>query len=194
MAAPPAQAHSKRDPSHPQCSPSIGAGSEQNGPAPTGDGLRHEDYRLRPCRRDASRGARDAPVAGRSPGRRATGERDRGLRHPRHGRAPSRPDRRLESRVGDPRLRAVPSADPRGYVADRRPSPAGRLVPCHRGRGRDRVSLRARPPMPGTRFWPPSARCIPPWKWSTHAFPPSVQSVPSVRGRISRTMAPCPWY
>src|SRR4051794_33143486 len=36
-------------------------------------------------------------------------------------------------------------ADPRGYVADRRPSPAGRLVPCHRGRGRDRVPLRARP-------------------------------------------------
>jgi hypothetical protein len=32
MAAPPAQAHAKRDPSHPQCSPSIGAGSEQSDP------------------------------------------------------------------------------------------------------------------------------------------------------------------
>src|SRR3954471_1884194 len=57
MAAPPAQAHSKRDPSHARCSPGIGAGSEQNAPAPTGDGLRHEDRRLRPCRRDASPGA-----------------------------------------------------------------------------------------------------------------------------------------
>src|SRR3954466_866204 len=57
-----------------------------------------------------------------------------------------------------------------------------------------RALPRRAPPMPGTRFWPPSARCIPPWRSSTHAFPRSVQSMPSVRGRISRTMAPCPWY
>ena len=46
--------------------------------------------------------------------------------------------------------------------------------------------------IPATRFWPPSIQCIQLSRSSTRALPRSVPSIRSVKGRISRTMAPSP--
>src|SRR5215211_5076304 len=72
-AALPAQARSARDHSQSRCSPHTGAGSEPRAPAPPGEGLRHEDRRLRPCRRDVSPRAGNPPLAGGFARRRTAG-------------------------------------------------------------------------------------------------------------------------